>query len=386
MSSLADSIGSLDLNSTTDTSLDLALVVSALESAQEVEGAQDVADELQSLAAIFETDTGPALSLYRPPRTARSSSTPEWSPSSPDPLRLVLATTLAPPADDIPLHLLISLPCGYPSSAPPQLQLVDRYLSSFAVDDATFGAVLRTYMHETDAGVSVDSGPVVEWTGGVCLFEGIEAVREMCTRWVEERAAEKQKGEEARQAEVNGRVGAGVTEEDEEGYGEDDLEERIEEYAERAPRKPPVPTVKCPDIVSSEPLIERKSVFVGHVARVKSVAEVHAVMAVLLSNSKIARATHNISAYQFTSPDGIRRADNDDDGETAAGSRLAQLLTLLDVENVMVVVTRWYGGVHLGPKRFQLINAAAREALLAGGFLLEPEKETKGGKGGGKKR
>lgn len=41
------------------------------------------------------------------------------------------------------------------------------------------------------------------------------------------------------------------------------------------------------------------------------------------------RHRHNISAYQFTTEGGTRHADNDDDGESAAGSRLAHLLTLL---------------------------------------------------------
>lgn len=79
-------------------------------------------------------------------------------------------------------------------------------------------------------------------------------------------------------------------------------------------------------------------------------------MSTLLSNSKIAKATHNISAHRFLSPDGIQHQDNDDDGESAAGSRLAHLLQLLDVNNVLVVVSRWYGGVHLGADRFKDIN------------------------------
>lgn len=44
-------------------------------------------------------------------------------------------------------------------------------------------------------------------------------------------------------------------------------------------------------------------------------------------------------------------ADNDDDGESGAGAKLAALLELMGVQNVFVVVTRWYGGVHLGPDR-----------------------------------
>lgn len=74
--------------------------------------------------------------------------------------------------------------------------------------------------------------------------------------------------------------------------------------------------------------------------------------------------------------------DCDDDGETAAGSRIAHLLEILEVENVLVVVSRWYGGILLGADRFKHINQAARDALEVGGFLGDKEgKEAKDGKG-----
>jgi putative IMPACT (imprinted ancient) family translation regulator len=37
----------------------------------------------------------------------------------------------------------------------------------------------------------------------------------------------------------------------------------------------------------------------------------------------------------------------------------------------MVLVTRWYGGIKLGPDRFRIINTVAREALLLGGFAKD---------------
>ena len=64
-------------------------------------------------------------------------------------------------------------------------------------------------------------------------------------------------------------------------------------------------------------------------------------------------------------------ADYDDDGETQAGSRLKHLLEILELENVLVVVTRWFGGIHLGPDRFKHINQAGRDALEAAGLLDE---------------
>ena len=74
--------------------------------------------------------------------------------------------------------------------------------------------------------------------------------------------------------------------------------------------------------------------------------------------------------------------DNDDDGETAAGGRLAHLLQILEVPNVLVVVTRYFGGIHLGPDRFKHINQAARAALEVGGFLDGPPEAAGSGKDG----
>lgn len=48
--------------------------------------------------------------------------------------------------------------------------------------------------------------------------------------------------------------------------------------------------------------------------------------------------------------------DYDDDGESAAGGRLLNMMELSGTNNVCVVVTRWFGGVQLGPGRFKDIN------------------------------
>eukprot|EP00466_Bigelowiella_natans_P005645 jgi/Bigna1/40814/e_gw1.46.103.1 len=125
------------------------------------------------------------------------------------------------------------------------------------------------------------------------------------------------------------------------------------------------------DWVSGEFFVDRKSKFQGHVIPVDSREAVSAAMERLLSNRKIARATHNISAYRFKAKggsDGFVK-DCDDDGETAAGGRLLHLLDLIKAEGVLVVVTRWYGGVHLGPDRFRHINNVARKILEARGFV-----------------
>lgn len=111
---------------------------------------------------------------------------------------------------------------------------------------------------------------------------------------------------------------------------------------------------------------QKKSRFQGHVARVSSVHDVERAIECLLVNNKIQHATHNMMAYRmYVDINGTKTLlqDCDDDGEAAAGKRLLHLLQVMDVDGLLVVVSRWYGGVHLGPARFQCINNAARTAI-----------------------
>lgn len=134
-----------------------------------------------------------------------------------------------------------------------------------------------------------------------------------------------------------------------------------------------------PDWTFSSVVTEKRSVFVARAARVDSRAQAERYLDHLLATEKkVAAATHNITAWRVrekTAPGmgtgaGDVRVfqDFDDDGETAAGSRMLHLMQLMDVWDVVVVVTRWFGGVKLGPDRFRLINGAARDALVRGGF------------------
>lgn len=59
----------------------------------------------------------------------------------------------------------------------------------------------------------------------------------------------------------------------------------------------------------------------------------------------------------------IKKFDNNDDGEDGAGARLAHLLEVRKEDGVLVVVSRWFGGIKLGPKRFSHISNTARELL-----------------------
>jgi len=136
-----------------------------------------------------------------------------------------------------------------------------------------------------------------------------------------------------------------------------------------------------PQWILSEVVIELKSVFVARSAPVSSPAQAKRYVGHLLENDKKVRAaTHNITAWRIREENGITYQDCDDDGESAAGGRLLHLLQLMEVWNVMVVVSRWYGGQKLGPHRFSLINQVARDALIKGDFVKEDGHTRKKGK------
>ena len=118
----------------------------------------------------------------------------------------------------------------------------------------------------------------------------------------------------------------------------------------------------------SDTIVDRKSTFQAHVALISSVEESKELMRFLCTDNKIARATHNIWALRIVQPNGVIISDNDDDGETAAGGRLMHLLDMMKVENAVCVVSRWYGGILLGPARFKHINNVARKELEKYGF------------------
>jgi hypothetical protein len=135
----------------------------------------------------------------------------------------------------------------------------------------------------------------------------------------------------------------------------------------------PAPLLHVRETVTEIPVIHgpetvvMKSTFQAHIARVISTAQVNSFLEHLLQDSKIAKATHNIRAYRIRSVTlggaSVVLADNDDDGEDAAGARLAHLLDIMAADNLCVVVSRCFGGVLMGPSRFKAILEVAREAI-----------------------
>ncbi|PIL37747.1 hypothetical protein GSI_01441 [Ganoderma sinense ZZ0214-1] len=163
-----------------------------------------------------------------------------------------------PSPHPVSVHILVSLPPSYPTSAPPQLQLLSRYIGPYGVDAPLFGTVLRTYI----------SRGAVEWTPGAeCVFDGLEWVKERCAEWMGERLSERVAGEIMREDER----GRGHEGEGQRQNGDGEVRDpagksggMVRAMIDATPAEMP-PGIT---IVEAEPILDRKSSFVGRACRV----------------------------------------------------------------------------------------------------------------------
>jgi putative IMPACT (imprinted ancient) family translation regulator len=105
-------------------------------------------------------------------------------------------------------------------------------------------------------------------------------------------------------------------------------------------------------------LTDRGSRYAVSGARVTSRAEVDQVLTELKSDRSYAKATHNTWAALL--PTGGLKAD---DGESGAGMVILRMLEREDLQDHVIIVTRWYGGKKLGGDRFRRVQDAVRAYL-----------------------
>ena len=118
------------------------------------------------------------------------------------------------------------------------------------------------------------------------------------------------------------------------------------------------------DLSHGEPLTDRKSVFQAHVGRISKMEDIDLVMQALRQGSrKIEHTTHNMMAYRILSKNGMIVQDCDDDGEKGAGKCILHVLQQLQVVGVVCIVSRWYGGIKLGPIRFRHISKVTSDVV-----------------------
>lgn len=85
------------------------------------------------------------------------------------------------------------------------------------------------------------------------------------------------------------------------------------------------------------------------------------------SHPTLRSASHNVWAYRIRPSESsisthLREASHDD-GETGAGDLLLRVLRETNSVDTLVVMTRWFGGVMLGPDRWRLMRNVVTSAL-----------------------
>lgn len=104
---------------------------------------------------------------------------------------------------------------------------------------------------------------------------------------------------------------------------------------------------------------DRGSKYAVSGAAVRDRAAVDAFLKELKRNKKFARATHNSWAVDFSEGGPLKG----DDGEAGAGQVILRMLEREALRDHVIVVTRWYGGKHLGGDRFRHVQDCVRAYL-----------------------
>lgn len=88
-------------------------------------------------------------------------------------------------------------------------------------------------------------------------------------------------------------------------------------------------------------------------------AAVAAFLAELKRTKKFAKATHHSWAVLFSDGGPLKN----DDGESGAAATILRMQERAGLLDHVIVVTRWYGGTHLGGDRFRHVATATRRYL-----------------------
>ncbi|KAK3342446.1 hypothetical protein B0H65DRAFT_468271 [Neurospora tetraspora] len=118
---------------------------------------------------------------------------------------------------------------------------------------------------------------------------------------------------------------------------------------------------------STSPLLASKdSKFIAHSTKITSPSQEKILLNNLFrTHPNLESATHNAWAYRVRLPPNQNRIieKSFDDGEQGAGDLMLRILREMDMDDTMVVMTRWFGGTMLGPDRWRLMRSVVLAAV-----------------------
>ncbi|MGE4443937.1 MAG: YigZ family protein [Candidatus Altimarinota bacterium] len=113
-------------------------------------------------------------------------------------------------------------------------------------------------------------------------------------------------------------------------------------------------------IILKDIIIDRKSKYTLVGGYVESEKEVKEFMKFLKKDKYFMQSTHNSYAYRIKLENGSMLEGKNDDGETGAGMCILREIQRENAKNLIVVVTRYFGGIYLQTDRFKNVIDACK--------------------------
>ncbi len=119
----------------------------------------------------------------------------------------------------------------------------------------------------------------------------------------------------------------------------------------------------------SEGLIVKKSKFIANAIPLKAYSEIENYLNKI--RSQFSDASHNCYAYIFGNKKEIYRFNDDGEPTGTAGKPIYQTILNFDLSNVLVVVTRYFGGIKLGASGLIRAYSEATKLVLSKAEIIE---------------
>ena len=113
----------------------------------------------------------------------------------------------------------------------------------------------------------------------------------------------------------------------------------------------------------------KKTKFIAHIAEIKS--EDEAETFIKQTRKKYYDATHNCSAYILNSDRGIRHSSDDGEPSGTAGKPILDVISGAGLSDIIVVVTRYFGGTELGTGGLVRAYSGAAAEVLKNAAVVE---------------
>ncbi|NLY30310.1 MAG: YigZ family protein [Firmicutes bacterium] len=115
-------------------------------------------------------------------------------------------------------------------------------------------------------------------------------------------------------------------------------------------------------------VVIKRSKFIGTAAPASDEAEALAFIEKIKDEHK--QATHNVYAYQIGENNQLQRFSDDGEPSGTAGMPVLEVIKQMDLRNVVVVVTRYFGGTLLGAGGLvRAYTEGAKIGILAAGIV-----------------